>query len=1257
MQRAHNEWLIKMHAEVSPDVEKTAGFIGTVLSDKLDAIRAMNTKQLRKFCKADSAKSKFAGSYEILNEVLDRIGRDNTKRLANEEIFKIQDAFRLSTLQPKSGPFAHLTFGKWFSLLTSAEGSAASAPVSIKESGPKQPVAMIDQLKSDVSRLRNELLKTLEAEKSCPVSEFMHLHSQARALSYSIEGMERRIAASMSASRAEIVAAASQGMSVEEVEESGVKHANLLRQVWLTDVLKIPGLKVPAPFGVTSSKMRDFLDKETPNVFVHWQQIGALYAEEAAKSEGEKTPFLDKPEVAELLKEIDQELERIFIRVGKEDEVFKSLGLSAELQSWLEEVRSSGKYLMVRSTGAEDSRKLANAGGNTSKSYVPATREAFCQAAGEVLRSYFGRASLQNRLNAKINPFDQELKLAVTSQELIGEPIGGSKRSSEIPISLVLFTNEPLYVGGEKFRVMRLSASYGHGEGVVGNLGIASDTALILRSEAHPDKLYMLYDNREKPVRLAPVQGEEGVVLEKVDNPPDLIKKPVLNAELLTRLYHWGIVGEKFFDDFPTDMEIVIKDDVIYPVQARPVNRPDLLPTYLDLKKVTALEKSPILQKSQGEMIVPGQASVVILQKPEELLVAETLEQAEKLYRRDIHKVVVVHQEEPANSHPVVNFSSLGVPCLYIKNKDEVSGIASQITDKQPLAVCVQTATLNLWNQDMGAPDQFVSKGFAVHPAKIIASLSLEHIPAKAALVTPEVPQEVRDLYMALRASTTKQVALNKLKEFREHGWIQQASTQKQRLEKRLKEIKFTPKQAMAHFSVLEELDDTLQQAFSEMEAALKGTLEGGRLQPLFHAKVLDTLLFTPPRKDGALATYSVIEVEPVSKGIETLIDYQKQLPHAAHLADIVLDGTAAFTPEKFQSWQDFLLQLEPLVEKGTISAAEVVRLKEFVLALRETGSFPGWLTFFFNPSSSPSAGEYFQSVLASVKDSDVLLLKTMQRKQKELLGLRNLIPLFSEPDKFSKAWEALQGQVAAWLGKDMMEGASPIASMAVIKTMQELTDVFDLSIKALKASSKFDQGKKLELFKEMLQPYFALLQDWILLPGSFAIPKHSEWPLSTYIQQMESILYSFRSNREPQLMTPSRGFSVSAAMLGSSTAFERHYPETLEDFFTLTHQNIMACLSSNNNQLLDLELAKQAGLPPLLEQGMLLFSSSTARIIHRMGIEVNEERIVVKYNVPLRNHSGTLELHYDKATGTVTFKGKLLGEGRDTLGRCKVFD
>ena len=282
---------------------------------------------------------------------------------------------------------------------------------------------------------------------------------------------------------------------------------------------------------------------------------------------------------------------------------------------------------------------------------------------------------LQNRINAGQNPFNEDLRLAVTLQQLIGEPpCGGAKEIKEIPVSFVLFTSEPLYVGGEKFRAMRLSATYGHGEAVVGNKGIAGDTALILHSESNPDQLYVLYDNQEKPTRLVPMSKAAGIELEAVDNDPSLKNKRALSMAQVERIYRSGILMEAFYGGHPTDIEGVCKGDDVHFVQARPVNRKPMLPTYLDQS-----QKEAIVGKLQEQALVPGKASVVTITRKDEILFAQTLEKAQEEFPKGKYKLVVVAQPEPANSHPVVNFSSLGVPCLYAPDFKATEELASRI--------------------------------------------------------------------------------------------------------------------------------------------------------------------------------------------------------------------------------------------------------------------------------------------------------------------------------------------------------------------------------------------------------------------------------------------------------------------------------------------------------------------------------------------------------------------------------------------------
>ena len=68
--------------------------------------------------------------------------------------------------------------------------------------------------------------------------------------------------------------------------------------------------------------------------------------------------------------------------------------LSPEMEKWIEMRQKNGDFLMVRSTGAEDSKQLTNAGGNVSIPYVPADTKKAASAIGEVVKSYFERPQL-----------------------------------------------------------------------------------------------------------------------------------------------------------------------------------------------------------------------------------------------------------------------------------------------------------------------------------------------------------------------------------------------------------------------------------------------------------------------------------------------------------------------------------------------------------------------------------------------------------------------------------------------------------------------------------------------------------------------------------------------------------------------------------------------------------------------------------------------------------------------------------------------
>ncbi len=1270
----HREALNHIPKEQMEQIDRETAALGTLLSSKFSTLKD-SPQTLEKLTK------RYPEIRSILQESLKA-----PQALSQKDIGTITDAYRLQrTLSVGSvpNPYAHLSLQEWWRLFTTKESSETvtikASPLHLsdvpwnepataeKSSGigstvidwigrlwnnPHEaeeqvsasqkllkeeivktqkmnhqlvPEPSLDELRKEVALLHQELLRTIEHRPAdmCPIVELDGWTKQVEEKCYAVQNLERRI---------EILMRATQGSLVvddAELESHGVKHTNIVKQARLVEALGIPGIQVPIPHGVASDTIHAFLQKSAPEVFEHWTALGQLYSQHSGEGR-----FLEEPVAAQHLQAIDEAITKAFNAEG----AFEALSLPPEFIAWLDNIKASESYLMVRSTGSEDSRQMANAGGNVSKAYVSPNQQALGEALGDVVKSYFGYGSLQNRINAKQNPFEQKLKLAVTSQELIGETIGGSKHISKIPVSLVLFTDEPLYSGGETFRVMRISASYGHGDGVVGNQGVATDTATLLISETHPDQLYVLYDNKKKTERLAPIQGPDGISLEKVTNPPELQNRPALSPEMLARLYHWGIVGEKFFNGEATDMEIVIKGDTIHPVQARPVNRLPLLPTYLDRRKLALASESPLKESLQSEMLVPGRAAAFSIAKKEEILVAPTLAEAERAFKEGLHRLVIVQQPEPANSHPVVNFSNLGMPCLFVRDSDAVQDLMGQISQDTPLVACMQTSSLHLWDSQKAKTEDFISSGFAVHPAKIAVSIPVPS-PQKMPMRRQQVPQEIKDFLIAIRDAESKEAVLANLENIERHPWVKNIKEQKIPLQPSSKTIQ-------GRMDTVDAFAGHLDAALTETKEAVKRQAEGERLKPLFHVKVLESLLMGNDQKYGSVNQFALPDIWPTIEETQQLVDYQAQLPYPSKFIDLLLMGNQTFTPEAQGDWRHFLLDLETHAEQKTLPIEQVQTFKRMLQAFDKADLLTEWLSFHFSPSqeSYPNTLERLAHLTNEVSGEDLVFIEKQVNIKEELQSISDQIDLFADPKTFDKAWERLQQLVSPQeqeaFAQDM-KNVSGMGKAMALKNMRSLVDLYDSSIKVMKASPEWTMEEKVPLFRTMLLPYFSLLKSWhndIINPES--VPVRFNWDVSTYLNKLEELVHADLVLDIKQL-NPSRDFSVAAAVLGSMTDFDRHFPVTSEDKFTLIHQNLLAGIGLLIQESFSDTLVSNSSLPTSFKSSAQTIG---AKYPQKTSFEVGSDEIALKYNVPLRQHSAGLTLGYRKEDGSLQLKIQFLG-------------
>lgn len=1013
------------------------------------------------------------------------------------------------------------------------------------------------------------------------------------------------------------------------LQDYGTKHTNLILQSRLIDQTGLQDVEVPMPQGLSSEKIVQFLKEKAPCVFNYWEQLGNAY-EQAPHKQG----FLREKEQQDLLEKIKGEIAEAF-REGAEDLI---------PTQWLTSIEG---HLMVRSTGAEDSSNAANAGGNVSVAYVEPNSESFGDAVGKVVTSYFSYDSLNNRIAAdpEQNPFREELKLAVTAQPLIGEIAGGSDDPTEVPISLVLVTNEPLYVGEEKFRVMRISATWGHGEGVVENLGIATDTILVTQSVADPTKIEVLYDRQKKPERLAPVWNarKNKVVLERVRNTPEMAKATLLDEEMIHRLFDLGLAEEQFFDSHPTDMEVVIKGSKIYPVQARPVNRPKSYPTYLDLKKAANCNTSPILEKLEGEMIVPGKSSLVSLTEKNDILVADTLKEAERIFDPKKHKLVIVGKKEPANSHPVVNFSGLGMPCLYAADLAAVKALVDQIDETRPIAACIQSGTLFLWNRSVSSIEGCTSEGYVVHPAKIAISYPAqeEQLPTKEGH-RALMPKKVKNLLFKIRTATTTQIAQQNLEKLESQDWLQKLDS----------EVKPLEKHGIAKplIQATHQVNEKVKNAFSQVRATLEKKSLG--LEFLFHLKTLETSLFQQP-SEGTLDGYSLHSLENNLEATKELIAYEQQLQSPAEFADLLLDAHECPSEKIVGKWQNFLLRLESLHQKAkehnsTSALEDLNTFKKNILFLRTRNNLPFFFTFLFHLDQKDS--------LQNVQALNTLIAADEDSTREEIDSFRERVEIFSRQlDRFSnpkahgKAFTELQELVNSfktenrkWLQTKNWNQLSLLTRNSALQAMEELVELYDSAIKTMKVSSQFaSRSDQAKLLKEMLLPFLSLFEDW----SHNVISQELYAELSCYdpkhcIDYITEALQAIESPDETQ-MQPSADFNVSTSSIGTKANYRVNKPKTLEDNFTLIHQNLEAVLAKLNKDLITDDLMKEGELPkPFLsfdrnmknlqklykeELGVNPLNSQC------IGIKVTKERIEFQYNIPLNNHSSKLIFSYER--------------------------
>lgn len=103
--------------------------------------------------------------------------------------------------------------------------------------------------------------------------------------------------------------------------------------------------------------------------------------------------------------------------------------------------QAKNNSLIIRSTGKEDSVEVANPGGNESIAAVLPNSSAISKAIGEVIASYFGEKSFQQRLLGR-QDITEDPFMPVLIQTMISEPMNGHPNPAQVTRSGVMYSRQ-----------------------------------------------------------------------------------------------------------------------------------------------------------------------------------------------------------------------------------------------------------------------------------------------------------------------------------------------------------------------------------------------------------------------------------------------------------------------------------------------------------------------------------------------------------------------------------------------------------------------------------------------------------------------------------------------------------------------------------------------------------------------------------------------------------------------------------------------
>lgn len=1033
-----------------------------------------------------------------------------------------------------------------------------------------------------------------------------------------------------------------------QARDYGSKTANLMAlkkatsDTQLQKLLAVPGFNVTVPLfeGINDRAMKTFLLSHGLDLDQEWHDalrnagMGTLRIRDTFATKTLPEEFVRQ--LHGMGQKIKNRFELLARAAEKEDQANlyqrvlnwfsqKTL-LPAEIEALLVYAQKNNLKLMVRSTGKEDTKECPNAGGNKSVPNVPPYRAHVLRAFGDVLPSYIMPKSFMQRLECGNNAdlFDKFFG-PVLVQVMIGENMA----TETIPVGCVVYTEES---EGKTPGITSTQCSFGHAEGVVeSSVGIDS---CYIDTEGRSHCII-----KSKPSRLVPVCGEDnGCTLERINNPESMQDKPALSEKALSAINIIAKHIQKLYDQ-PMDIELVVDQDTVYLVQARPITDDQKNPHYIS--SLGTVASASIIE---GSVVCVADASVRLIKNKSELIVAQTLDDALNIFnnpangQRNETKAVIVAGHAESTSHAAAVFRGAGIPIFIAYN---VAQIEQWVEQGLELMLDVQRECVV---QASGLP---VSKGWFSHPLPNKVSIS-NKLSSEASLYSldptnyfPDASLQKLIKYAQEAEVTVARQALSTIL-FRIYEHIRQKARQIECADC------YHKVPAQYALSLLESLQSHIVSVVGQINSHLH--LPAHNIERLYYINWLEAALSQKESKnivnaysfDSVLHHYDTL-ITFIEQKINPLINegsVSRAIIQQYNAINSAFKGACVALVEHAQ--QDWIKFIDAIYQQPQI----IEQFEHLMMSIEELDILPAWINFACAPllnDSTTGAVAVFNTLHQEFLASKDIL--------QEINAARELLVAYDTaqwqyPSHFQARFKALKNLINIFASNNFTDtlSQSQLVKLAVISTLDKFIELFDQSIKQLKGSTHYslDKVELVTNFKLLLQEYFNLLNVLVNKLPSGALVFHPMWPLAEYMNNIQGILINLPTGPEQLIATPQ--FSVTNAALGSNTAFDRNVPVTGEDVFTLIHQNLLVNLGASTK--LSIPVFAKPEQFDLLEKLLLSFTAGRNKM-WLIGLKLSHNQLVARYNLPLRNHSVIYEAIWNLHTQQLFLTIKFVGQRR----------